>query len=124
MKRIFSVIALAFVLICGGAELATVQAKGKKGHHSSVVKNNEAGYKTPVGHTYQLEDSDKNVSLDFIDNEKVVINYNVGDKMNSLELTWTQTEDDIEIPGLEKIKISKSGRNLTETTGKTFKLVK
>ena len=124
MKRIFTVIALAFVLICGGAELATVQAKGKKGHHSSLVKKNAAGFKSPFGHTYQLEGSDSNVTMEFVTDEKVIVNYYVGDKPNSLELSWSQTEDDIEIPGLEKIKISKGGRTLTESTGKTFKLVK
>ena len=123
MKRILSILAIVLAVGIAGGNFITLEAKGKKGSPSLVSKNAN-GYKSPLGHTYKLSDSDANVTMEFISEDKVVLNYNVGDKRNSMELTWTQNESDIEIPGLETIKISKGGRTLTENTGKIFKLVK
>lgn len=125
MKKLFTVIALIVALACGvGTFDASAKPKGKKGHNTHVVKKNAEGYANPVGHTYKFSDAGVTATLEFISADKVVASLSKGEKNASTEIIWSQKEDEIFLPDLDPLKISKDGKTLTENTGKKFELVK
>ena len=126
MKKIVALISLILILSVGSLNI-DAQTKGKRGHHhkkSTWVKKNAEGYAVPTGHTYKFTDSGISATLEFITSEKVIATLSKGENSASTELTWTQNGDEICLPDLDPLKISKNGRTLTENTGKTFELQK
>ena len=125
MRRILIVLSLVMSMVFGiVSQVAYSQTKGKKKHKTQWVKKNSQGFADPTGHTYKYSDSGIDVLLAFTTPETVVMTMTKGDKSSSTELKWSQSEDMVNIDGFDPVQISQNGRILTESNGKTCKIVK